>query len=439
MALLHLSCTLIRRVPAVTITRVGNNRDVSEIRPPGDAVIGPADVANLVFDSADRVNTFALAGHLGPGGFVDPDGGIDLNRARQILGRRALGVPRLCQIADTAGRVWRWRDATVDPDRHIRTVAATSLEGLCAQRMAVRLDRAYPLWEIVLVPRISPGHAGVVIRIHHAVADGLAAAAMLASLADPDPALTAVRPPTIGDDAARRRGLGQLWKVVTGSRVPTTSSLLGTTDGPHSVRFGEIGLSALRAGALAADGTVNEGVLAAVAGAVSTTLRSLGENPPESVAVSVPVALARRQGQGNAIGSALVPLPLRIDDRVERIRAIHTGAAPAIADARHAGEFPPVHSRWMMRQFVRYSLHQRRIGMVTSDVRGPAHRLSFDGAPLLDMHAVGTLGGNVRISIVAASYAGMLSWGVHTAAAIPADTMADALSTEVDAIARLAH
>lgn len=431
--------SLTNQIPAVPRTRLGDNRHVRPQRRSDEAVIAPADVANLVFDSPDRVNAFALAGHLGPGGFVDPDGGIDLGRARQVFGERALGVPRLCQVADTAGRVWRWRDVVVDPERHIRAVAATSLEELCAQRMTVRLDRTHPLWEILLVPQTGPGRAGIVIRIHHAVADGLAAAAMLASLADADPALTTARPPPPVADVVRRRGLDQLRSVIAGPRVPATSSLLGATDGPRSIRFGQIDLAALRAGAHAAGGTVNEGVLAAIAGAVSTTLRALGERPAQSVAVSVPVALALRPGQGNAIGSALVPLPLHIDDRAQRIREIHTGAGPAIADARRAGEFPPVNNRWVMRQFVRYSGHQRRVGLVTSNVRGPRRRLSFDGAPLLDMHAVGSLGGNVRISIVATSYTGVLSLGVHTAAAIPADTMAAALSTELEEIAALSR
>ncbi|MCF3941347.1 MULTISPECIES: wax ester/triacylglycerol synthase domain-containing protein [Gordonia] len=417
---------------------------MSEPRSPLDAMIAPADIANLVFDSADRVNAFALAGRLGPGGFVQSDGSIDLDRARDIFIHRALRVPQLRQVADTAGRVWRWRDATLDPAQHIRAVDASNLEDLCADRMSIRLDRAHPLWEILLVPHLEIGCAGILIRIHHAVADGLAAALMLAALADTDgpvieTARAGVRPTPGAEDTDARQRLGQLWRVISGSRVPGRSALLGDTDGPRAIRFAGIDLAAFHAGTQAAHGSVNDGVLAAVAGALSTTLHALGENPPSSVTVSVPVALAARAGQGNAIGSAMVPLPLSIDDPAERIRAIHPGAVTAIADARLAGEFPPVQSRWMMRQFVRYSRHQRKVGLVTSNVHGPASPLCFDGAPLVDMHAVGTLGGNVRISIVAASYAGTLSFAVHTAAAIPADILHASLTDELDAIARLAR
>ncbi|GAB89406.1 hypothetical protein GORHZ_060_00380 [Gordonia rhizosphera NBRC 16068] len=411
-----------------------HNETVTAIRRPDDEIIAPTDVANLVFDSADRVNAFVLAGHLGPGGFVRPDGSIDLDRARTVLLPRAAAVPRFRQRADTSERVWRWREAAVDPARHIRVVEAASLEELCAGLLTTRLDHAYPLWEIVLVPRLGSGGAGIVIRIHHAVADGLASAVLVAALADTAPVAAGTGARHLEHVGAVRARVGQFRRVVAGPKVPP-SALLGPTGGPRSVRFVDVDLTAFRAGVAEAGGTVNDGVLAAVAGAVVTTLSSLGENPPDSVAVSVPVGLKRRRGEGNAIGAALVPLPLGIDDRVERIRAIHASAGPAITDARHAGTFPPMRSRWMMRRFDRYSRSQRTIGLVTSNVPGPDSRIVFDTAPLLDMHGVGTLGGNVRISIVAASYAGVLGLGINTAAAIPADTLADALTKELTAIA----
>ncbi|MGV9712739.1 wax ester/triacylglycerol synthase domain-containing protein [Gordonia sp. NPDC003424] len=407
---------------------------IAEHAPNGEA-IAAADVANLVFDTGSRVNTFVLAGLLGSGGFVLPDGDIDIERARTVLIARAETVPRFRQRADTTERVWRWQDATIDPTRHVRVVDAPSLEDLCAHCMTTHLDYAYPLWEILLVPRIGDGRAGIVIRIHHAIADGLAAATMVAALADPASLAPRVhrRPDT--EPRGPRRRFGQLWRVATAARVPSGSVLLGSADGPGSIRFAEIDLRRFRAGADTAHGTINDGVLAAVAGALSATLRELGETPPEAVAVSVPVAMHRPSGHGNAIGSAIVSLPLRIDDSADRIRVIHPRALQAIDDAHHAGDFPPVNSRWLIRQFDRYSTRQRRIGLVTSNVPGPTAMLAFDGAPLVSMHGIGTLGGNVRISIVAASYAGVLSFGVHTARAIPADTLTAALVDQIEEIA----
>jgi hypothetical protein len=240
------------------------------------------------------------------------------------------------------------------------------------------------------------------------------------------------------------RGLGGVrasaaqWLRVARSPRLAESSLLGDASGARSVRFASVDLARFRAGAAAAGGTLNDGVLAAVAGVVTAALRTRGDDVPEAVGMSVPVAVRRRSGEGNALSGAVVPVPLRIADMAERLRAIHAATTETVQRARLAGAGSPARSRAMMRWFVRYASRQRRVALVMSTLRGPHERFRFGESELVEAYPVGTLGGNVRLSAVAVSYAGVLGWGVHSADPLPADAMADALRAEVERIVTLA-
>lgn len=408
-----------------------------------DEPISAADAANLVFDSVSRVNAFVIAGELGPGGFVSSEGDVDIGAAREMLAARAARITRLGQRPDTSGRTWWWRDTRIVPEHHVRVVDSMALSDLAAQRMITAMDHAHPLWEVLFEPRVAPGRAGMLVRIHHSLADGLAAATLMAGLADAIPP-TDEQGRSIGStpEPSAHRGrpgaVGQWTQMFHGARIPR-GALLGEIRGLHAVRFGDVDLDAVAAGARSVGATVNDAVLSAAAAAIAAGLRALGEQPPTEVRVSVPIAVDRHRGEGNALTNVLVSVPLRVDDGDARLATIHSRAAPAIAAARRGGAPPAPRGRLMMRLFMRYADHQRIIGAVSSSLRGPRTELRFGGAPLLRLHPVGTLGGNVRTSVVAVSYSGCLSWGLHTAAPIPADTVAAAFAAEMDFVGGLAR
>src|SRR5207248_9340512 len=74
-----------------------------------------------------------------------------------------------------------------DLDYHVRRVAVPAPGGqrefgeLISDIASHQLDRRRPLWELWVVEGLEHGHIGVVAKIHHAAADGVAAAAMLAN------------------------------------------------------------------------------------------------------------------------------------------------------------------------------------------------------------------------------------------------------------------
>ena len=53
--------------------------------------------------------------------------------------------------------------------------------------MVRRLDRSRPLWEIWLLPGFPENRIGLLIKIHHAMADGIAGLATISALLDAAP------------------------------------------------------------------------------------------------------------------------------------------------------------------------------------------------------------------------------------------------------------
>lgn len=399
--------------------------------------IGSADASNLVFDRPDRVNVMLLAGKLGVGGFVGSDGEIDLEAARRVIVTRIRRHPRATQRADTRRRRWRWVDTDIDPVRHVRLAdPGTSLEHACEVLLVSPLDRDFPLWDVVLLPSVEHRVAGIVVRVHHAMADGIEAMSLIGLLADAAPE----------EDRDHRdlprpaRGVAAMWSAVrtwygmmTGPRVPPTS-LLGPVGGHHRVMFAETGLDAFHEGARAAGATVTEAMIAVIGGALAEVVRALGEDVPASLPVSVPVALRRSRSDANSVAGVVVQAPVAEPDVRERMGLVRTELSKSVARARHAGIGAP-RGRLLARLFLSYVGRQRTIAVVTSSLRGPRSRLALGGSPLLSAWPIGPLGGNVRTSVAACSYAGVLSWGVHVDTSIPADVLVHGLRAGCRAVA----
>src|SRR5215203_2400396 len=57
----------------------------------------------------------------------------------------------------------------------------------CARRSRNPLERTRPLWRLDIIPGLPGGRAGIVLVLHHVVADGLRGVALVTSLLDPTP------------------------------------------------------------------------------------------------------------------------------------------------------------------------------------------------------------------------------------------------------------
>ena len=157
----------------------------------------PQDLMNLWPDDLGWPMDLGALAILDGVGLRDAQGRFDLGAVRKAVEGRLPLVPRFGQILLTPrpglGRPL-WVDAqTFDVRDHVGVLplvaGADERELLAAveQLRSRRLDRSRPLWEMWLLPGLSRGRVGMFIRLHHTVADGVAGAATLGALLDEEP------------------------------------------------------------------------------------------------------------------------------------------------------------------------------------------------------------------------------------------------------------
>jgi len=421
----------------------------------GRAVIerlSPQDLITLWPDEVGCLQDMGVVATVGGRGPV-ADGGLLVDAVRARLGSRLHLAPRLRQVVHVPppglGRPL-WLDAPAfDLADHVR-VHPLAPPGNEAELLATveglrrrRLDPSRPLWQLWLLPGLSGDRIGVYVRVHHALADGSAAVALLAALLDavPDPAVglaapgaswVPAPPPTGGElfvDNLRRAGAG-LGDAITVCGRPRVllrrargagsacrhacveglapRSSLNRPIGPDRrlaiVRsdFDHVRDAARRHGA-----TVNDILLDAVAGGLRELLRGRGEEVAGlTLRAWVPVALPHRREErllGNALGEMIVPLPLGVADPVRRLGLIagETAELRRTAGRRRA---PVLRSRALQRAAMTIAAHQRAANVYVANVHGPVAPMYLAGAPVLEVAPVVPLLGNFTLGVGALSY-----------------------------------
>ncbi len=455
--------------------------------PPRLARLSPVDVANLrVEDRGVPMHVAALAVVEGAP-LLDAAGQLRLDAVRAEVQRRLHLAPRLRQVLcrprlGLGPPVWT-DDARFDIRRHVRACPVpapgdeAALRAVWAQLNGPPLDRSRPLWELWLLPGLASGDVGMLVRLHHVVADGVAALALMGALVGtapggpPPPApreapsagpggpppAPAWRPaPTPGawrlfTDAWRRRGdavaarlrhptaahgvrsLTRQLRLLAGEgRAPRVSfNQPAGTD--RRLLLARADLARTRAAAHAHGATVNDVVLAAVAGGARRLLAGRGELRP-GLTLKASVAAANRDpadaaASGNLAGIMLVPLPVAEPDPARRLAAI-----ARLTRARK--RYPPYQpsARFAQRGMVRAMSRQRMVNLFTSNLPGPPAPLYLAGARVLELFQVGVVQGNVTVGVGVLSYAGQLNFSIlGDADAVPdlkafADGLADALA-----------
>ena len=215
----------------------------------------PMHVAALIIvDGAVRAGLAdsGRAGLAGPRDLARPAGLLDLDTLRVIVAQRLHLAPRLRQVPYRPGPgrgLPVWVDAAgFDIGEHVRArpVPAPGDEAallrVCAGLNQDRLDRSRPLWQMWLLTGLADHRAGLLVRLHHVVADGIAALAMLTALCDPDPGTAAGDVPAWAPGAVpsgRELAAGQLHRqalAVTGAvravRHPSAGAAPAPRPGP---------------------------------------------------------------------------------------------------------------------------------------------------------------------------------------------------------------
>ena len=418
--------------------------------------VGAGMAVRVTVDRASPADLMQLATDVGPAPMhvgavlvLATGPGFNVAETQRLLGERICAVPRLRQRPRRAppgcGRPFWADDPALDVRHHIRQLPCPppgderALLAVAAAVTMAPLPRSRPLWSATFVTGPPDGGTGLVIVMNHVLADGIGGLAVLARLVDEGPGPPSGHPErarfpvpapgalTLAAEAwagrARRlthpassvrtirQGVAELGGARPPRRHPATS--LNRPTGPQR-RLDVVAadLAAVRDLGHAHGGTVNDVILAAIAGALRALLASRGEQL-ELVTASVPVS-ARQASTGGQLGNqvGVMPVALPARRRPSRPREADRRDHPRAQEGspRHLSggpgtAVPAAGPTGLLRWYVN---RHRLIHTFATNLRGPAEPLTFAGAPVQAVIPIPNTTGNVTVTFGALSYAGTL-------------------------------
>jgi diacylglycerol O-acyltransferase / wax synthase len=376
------------------------------------------------------------------------------------LERRFVALPRYGQRLSerhTGGMSWpHWEDDPhFDLANHIRRAVLPAPGGEAdlfewvSDYWSHRLDRARPLWEMVVVEGLTGGRWALASKTHHCMLDGRSSVDVGFVMLDGErhPAPVRWSPPDVnlvgrnGDSPVRRlagslahtldprnarevlhRSRAAAAMLVRDELVAAAHSSLNEPIGAER-RIAAVSawLDDLKAIKLELGGTVNDVALAAVAGGLRALLLARGEEPPEAgLRAMVPVNLRSagdRLSLGNRVSSLFVHLPVADADPLERYRSVVAETQRLKADDEALGTStvidltalaPPVVHAMLAR-----SLYATRLFNVTvTNVPGPPETLYGFGCALEQVFGLVPLAAEHALGVCIVSYAGELTFTI---------------------------
>jgi WS/DGAT/MGAT family acyltransferase len=388
---------------------------------------------------------------------LDPTGRLRIEAVRDAIRARLHLVPRFRQVVHVPARGLGgplWVDAPAfDVNEHVRVLPLAAGSGEADLLAATehlrrqRLDPSRPLWQMWFMPGLPNQRIAMFVRLHHCIADGMAAMATISALLDtaPDAPATAAPPwrpvpwpsarELLADNLTRHvRAVAGAVSVLARPRStmrhllaawPAIRELLAEEPGPETSLDRIVGpdrnlalirstLDRVKQVAHSHDATVNDVLLAVAAGGLRALLRSRGE-PVEgtTVRIYVPVSLRPRvhgPQQGNLIAQMAVPLPLAVADPGDRLRQI--AAATAERKARPRPSLGTLFRARVARQLLLKAVIRQRVNVTSASIPGPTVPLYLAGARVLEVFPVLPLIANEPLGVGALSYAGTFTIGV---------------------------
>jgi len=375
---------------------------------------------------------------------------------------------------------------------HVRHTALPAPAGeddlarLAGRVFAQGLDRSKPLWELWLVDRVGDDAFALISKTHHALVDGVSGVDISTVLFDleadppepdpapawyprPEPSPAALLAASVAErattpvDAVRgalgaarhpERAVGSSGRAVKGLASMAAAGVSGAPPSPLNVRIGshrrfawvDADLERFKAIKSALGGTVNDAVLAAVAGALRAFLIRRGRDPEGiELKAMVPVSVradAERGALGNRVAAMYAPLPVHTADAKERFALVHAAmgglkesgqAVGAEVLTRLAGFAAPT----VLDQAARLQTRQRFFNIVVTNVPGPQFPLYLQGRRLRAFYPQVPLTLNTALGIAIMSYDGRLGFGLlGDYDALPdLDAVADDLEHAIDELA----
>ncbi len=385
----------------------------------------------------------------------------------EAFDRASYAVPRMRQRVTETGwprprQTWV-ADGSFDVRGHLRRVGAPGDGSLAAvldmvsDFVTTPFDPAKPLWDATVVTGVSDGRGIVLLRVHHAVADGVRALEMMANLLDLEPtparvelASPGAQPSAVSAvsqrwlrttsqvmairqqraDSLTRWAFGASWRpartvAVAGryarsvvrtyaSRGAAPSPLLRARSRVRRLAVVEVSLSEIREVARSHGATVNDVFLAGLLGAMRAYHERSGA-PVQDLPLAFPINLAgdASPDSGNHFSAGVIPGPASVEDPWERLGLVHELVAarrhePGIdAPVRLAPLVSHVPSRLATLALGAYA---GRIDLQASNIIGPDCSLYLAGTRVQRFYAFGPLPG-IPVMAVLVSFDGTCTVG----------------------------
>jgi diacylglycerol O-acyltransferase / wax synthase len=410
-------------------------------------------------------------------GIYEFEGPLDLVRMRELLQQRFLVHRRFVSrvVQDPTGYYWE-EDDDFDLDLHLVRTAlpgagtVDDLKRFAGRMASTALDPSRPLWQMQIVDNYRGGQA-MVVRIHHCIADGIALIGVLLGMTSQDPmedvpesqSRAPARGPssdweallrpltdatvkaldTTGDVASKVLGaysamlndpdaVGEYARIATQvakdaaaialMENDTVTSLKGVPSGSKVVAWNEpLSLDDVKAVGKALGCSVNDVLLASVAGAIRSYLVERGEDVEGcELRAMVPVNLRdprKWKELGNKFGLVPLLLPVGIESPIARVFEIRRrmselkNSYTAVLTVGILGlvGFAP---RQLQKQALDFLA--RKGTAVMTNVPGPQQPLYMAGATIRRIMVWVPQSGDIGVGVSILSYAGGVQFGMIT-------------------------
>ena len=355
-----------------------------------------------------------------------------------------------------------WREnCEVDLEYHIRPYRVDSpggrreLDKAVGEIASTALDRSRPLWEMYFIEGLADGRIAVLGKIHHALADGVASANLMARgmdlqagpadrdsyATDPAPTRGALVRSAFGDHLRQigrlpgvirytaqgmgrvRRSSRKLGPELTRPFTPPPSFMNHMVDSTRRFATATLALADVKETGKQLGATINDMVLAISAGALRQLLLKYDGNADHPLLASVPVSFdfSRDRISGNYFTGVMMVLPVELDDPLERVRAVHDAATSAKEThhlmgpelvSRWSAYFPPAPAEALFRWLANKDGQNKVLNLPISNVPGPREHGRVGGALVTEIYSVGPLTTGSGLNITVWSYVDQLNISV---------------------------
>jgi WS/DGAT/MGAT family acyltransferase len=340
------------------------------------------------------------------------------------------------------------------------------LDAFVASVMSRQLDPDRPLWEMHIVEGLEGGRTALVAKMHHAILDGVSGASMLGAFLDltPRSRVVSLPPPwdpaplpgatqmlryaasamthqpgaalatlQAGVDALADMGMHNRELTGRGETPPPgffsapRTSLNGTVSNRKAYASVSVPLEDVKLVRRVFESTVNDVILAAVAGGLVRLLADRGEELAAPLVAMVPVSTRPAdQGEdlGNQVSGMLVSLATHLEDPVARLDAIAESTRVAKEQEQlHRGRFvgdlaqisPPALASRLARAVSGTRLFDRvrpPFNVTVSGVRGPDFPLFCAGSRVSALYPVGPIAEGTGLNVTVLSFQDQVHFGL---------------------------